>query len=506
MKRNMKTMAVISLALVFCFFGTVFAYGETVPVTAVPISANVPMSDVQVQLNGEGVEFDDAVPRIIDNRTVVPVRQILETMGFEVLYDPADKTVQATEENLKLSFTVGGTDILIDNNGETTIKKMDLAPFIDKKTSRVYVPVRFIAEGMDWGVFWDQNSKTVVVIDPDSLFSDVDRDFSVMAKLLYNDLDVDKAYETKGTFKAELLTQQIPGLGNLDYVLSGDIEGIQQNSSADLKMNFKFNIDNITEAVPSEEIAMIAPLLELFKEIQMDIKMDAKSGDMFIYSNLYGILYPEAGANTWYKMNFFDVYDEMGMDLRPLMQLDGRNQSLYLLLKTYLFGMNGIDKDSYGELKLGYELMKNLIGDESFAVSKSGVITTYTLKLDRKHIESAIAGIKESWADRIDNIKLDAIEEFIKNMEIRADIVIKDKAEKFYNYYLSCEYSMEDMQMSFLVQGDMNNADVEMSIKQPGIIVMNVKAESGYTETAKTPDLNLPKDAVIKTMDIFPGF
>lgn len=503
MKRSIKSIAVIALALVFCFSGTIFVFGES-GAAAVPISAKVPASDIQVQFNGVNMIFGDAAPRLINDRTMVPFRQIFETIGADVSYEPEDRTVQAIGEDFKLSFAVGGTDINIERDGEATVKKMDVVPFIDKKTSRVYVPVRFMAESMDCGVFWDQNSKTAIIIDPYSIFGDVDNDFSIIAKLLYSgDPDVDKAYESKGTFKAEFM-QQIPGLGDLNYAISGDIDGIQQNNNADLKMNLRFNVDKMMEAIPPEEAAMLAPLLDMFKDIQMNIKMDAKSGDMFINSNMYAILDPGTDVNTWYQMNLFNVYDDMGMDIRPLMKLDNADQSLYPLLETCLFAMSEIDKDSYGDFKLGYALMKNLIGDEAFAISKRGVITTYSLKVDSRHVLNAIAKVKDfEWADKV---RLEDLEEAVKDAEIRADIVIKDKAEKFYSYYLNCGYSLEDIEMSFLVQGDMMNVDLEMSIKQPDVMVMDINVTSNYSETTKTPDLSLPEGAVIKTMDLLQGF
>ena len=91
---------------------------------------------IQVQYNGKNIAFTDAVPKIVDGRTMVPFRQILETMGAEVSYDNATKMVTAKTDEMELKFAVGSKDINVIQTGTTTVKKTDVAPFIDKGTVR----------------------------------------------------------------------------------------------------------------------------------------------------------------------------------------------------------------------------------------------------------------------------------------------------------------------------------------------------------------------------------
>ena len=78
---------------------------------------------IQVQYNGKNIAFTDAVPKIVDGRTMVPFRQILETMGAEVSYDNATKTVTAKTDEMELKFAVGSKDINVIQNGTTIVKK-----------------------------------------------------------------------------------------------------------------------------------------------------------------------------------------------------------------------------------------------------------------------------------------------------------------------------------------------------------------------------------------------
>ena len=59
---------------------------------------------------------------------MVPFRQILETMGAEVSYDKATKTVSAVTDDLEIKFAVGSKDIHVTKDGVTTIKQTDVAP------------------------------------------------------------------------------------------------------------------------------------------------------------------------------------------------------------------------------------------------------------------------------------------------------------------------------------------------------------------------------------------
>ena len=59
-------------------------------------------------------------------------------------------------------------------------------------------------------VGWDHENKTAIIIDLQQLFAKADEDFSILSKLMSTNLDLDKAYETTGDFKADV-TFNVPG-------------------------------------------------------------------------------------------------------------------------------------------------------------------------------------------------------------------------------------------------------------------------------------------------------
>ncbi|WP_102348177.1 stalk domain-containing protein [Bacillus sp. Marseille-P3661] len=105
--------------------------------------------NIEVVFNNNPVVFSDAKPKIINNRTMIPLRAVTETFGYKVDWNEVTKgiTIQNGEQIIELTV------------GETTVKgtntfAMDVAPEVEKSTNRTYVPIRFIAEAFNYQVDW----------------------------------------------------------------------------------------------------------------------------------------------------------------------------------------------------------------------------------------------------------------------------------------------------------------------------------------------------------------
>ena len=112
--------------------------------------------EITVKFNGIKIEFDVA-PQIINNRIMVPMRKIFETMGADVEWNESTKTVTATKRNTKIMATIGSKDVYI--NGGT--KTIDVAPQV--VSNRTMVPTRFIAESFGAKVVWNEELKTAYI-------------------------------------------------------------------------------------------------------------------------------------------------------------------------------------------------------------------------------------------------------------------------------------------------------------------------------------------------------
>jgi len=117
-------------------------------------------------LDGRMLEFD-VQPRIIDNRTMVPMRVIFEELGANVEWDGTTRTITATSSDLVVRTTVGNRVIDVNGNRIT----MDVAPVI--VDGRTLVPVRFVSEAFGANVEWDANTRTVYIFsEPPNIYID----------------------------------------------------------------------------------------------------------------------------------------------------------------------------------------------------------------------------------------------------------------------------------------------------------------------------------------------
>ena len=89
---------------------------DTSKILAMAQSSSVNPSAITVILNGTPIQFDQ--PPIIENgRTLVPLRAIFEALGAEVDWNSSTQTVTANKEEVTITLKIG-SDILVKNCDE----------------------------------------------------------------------------------------------------------------------------------------------------------------------------------------------------------------------------------------------------------------------------------------------------------------------------------------------------------------------------------------------------
>ena len=101
----------------------------------------------------------DSKPFIQNNRTMVPVRFIVEALGGKIAWDDAAKTANIEYNGNIISIPVNNSNVTV--NGE--IKTVDSPAVI--KDNRTFVPIRFISENLNMYIDYDANSKEVTIIE-----------------------------------------------------------------------------------------------------------------------------------------------------------------------------------------------------------------------------------------------------------------------------------------------------------------------------------------------------
>ncbi len=97
------------------------------------------------------------VPYISNDRTMVPLRFIVESLGAEVLWEEGSNGCTIKKDGTEIELTFGSAEFKV--NGESVIYD---AP-IEITRDRTMVPVRFVSEQLDCHVYWNELNKAVVI-------------------------------------------------------------------------------------------------------------------------------------------------------------------------------------------------------------------------------------------------------------------------------------------------------------------------------------------------------
>lgn len=114
------------------------------------------INDINYSINGESKKMD-AKPFIKNNRTLVPLRFVVEALGGEVNWDGENRLVSVNSNCKNIELKIDSPIIKIDGKDV----KIDQAAII--KGDRTYVPIRFIAENLDMVVNYINESREIEI-------------------------------------------------------------------------------------------------------------------------------------------------------------------------------------------------------------------------------------------------------------------------------------------------------------------------------------------------------
>ena len=121
------------------------------------------IDDPVIKVDGE-TQTIDTPPVIIDSRTFVPVRAVVEALGGKADWRSEEKKAVLTRGRDTVELTIGSTTA--KHNEQTD--KLDAAPVIID--GRTMLPLRYIAESFGFAAEWDAETKTIYV----SRYDDID--------------------------------------------------------------------------------------------------------------------------------------------------------------------------------------------------------------------------------------------------------------------------------------------------------------------------------------------
>ena len=120
------------------------------------VIANAENDVVSVTVDNVAVEFDQN-PVIIEGHTLVPVRAVFEQAGATVTWDQPTQTATITKDEYIVTIKYG--DSVMYKNGQP----IELEQPADVINNRTMIPVRAIAEAMDFAVTWDGHHSLILI-------------------------------------------------------------------------------------------------------------------------------------------------------------------------------------------------------------------------------------------------------------------------------------------------------------------------------------------------------
>lgn len=114
-----------------------------------------------VYVNGAPVTFSENQPMLINNRTMIPLREMFRIFDFDVSYHDDTRTIYLKNDERKVFFRIGDLRFFIEENSVIRHRDLDVAPVL--QDSRTYIPLRAVAEVMGAEVEWDSETASVLI-------------------------------------------------------------------------------------------------------------------------------------------------------------------------------------------------------------------------------------------------------------------------------------------------------------------------------------------------------
>lgn len=125
--------------------------------------------EIKINLDTELITDYDIPPIILESRTLVPLRSVVEKMGANVFWDDSERKVIITKDEDTIIFEIDSN--VITKNSTEKIEIDIPAKIINDFTM---IPLRAVAEAFDCTVDWNSNTRTINIYQKDFDFNNLE--------------------------------------------------------------------------------------------------------------------------------------------------------------------------------------------------------------------------------------------------------------------------------------------------------------------------------------------
>ena len=321
------------------------------------LSASAESDVVSVAVDNNLVTFDQP-PIIVDpGYTMVPIRAVFEQAGAKVDWEQETQTASIVKDNITVTVKYGDTAMY--KNGE----RIELDAPAMSENNRILIPVRAIAEAMDYAVTWDGHHSLVLVSTTGKPYRpyafikkgfrtlpDAAEFYSTTASEHTADLDGDGTQETiKFVPSSDMthMTTPVLTINGIDYTASlGSLTSAYSIAFVDLD-----DTDNVKELIVTENGDVLTAHFYSYDNGIMKFITDGTanaevsyasnlliSGKSYVLSDLYGTCFVDimvSGGMHVYQSNQGENDKILRLTkFQSISSIFGRN-----LYKTYEDGM-----------------------------------------------------------------------------------------------------------------------------------------------------------------------
>ena len=150
----------------------------TAGIDAEKAEAALAASRANVTLDGNRIDTEN-LARVINGRTMIPVRCLAEQMGADVSYDTSLKAARIVRAGVEIIMPIGSKTCTV--NGKPFA--MDVAPYIEN--GRTMIPARYVSELFGQSIQWVAETRTAAVTENKTLAGDTNLEAWALAMGAY---------------------------------------------------------------------------------------------------------------------------------------------------------------------------------------------------------------------------------------------------------------------------------------------------------------------------------
>lgn len=435
-------------------------------------------NSINVQLNGENISFDVA-PKMVNDRILVPMRTIFEKLGANVDWDDQTGAITISKDETVIKLKPQSRDALITKNGVQSKIQLDAAPTV--VNGRTLVPVRFISESLGKQVGWDEENKTVIIIDYSYFLNDLKTQASNFYEYVTNQY---------GTINTGELNQSLEGSFKYNPSADSDLKEIDK-INANLKATFKTKLNPENGSLDAGiNITGLKDILkgsglENYENITFNILFDNNS--FYVKTNLAPLLEEKHihVGDKWIKADFADLNIPDVNTLKDLKNMQ-RKQNEQMLDSLNNVPMD-LDVNSFAETQAIFNALLTLVDNNHFTVTNSGDTKVYTWNIKKEDLVNVVLKIEKSSGS-------------FKDMSLQDLAELKKFADS-----LVFDLNMEVVVKNNIIVNSKVSLNTQMDIPETGYIELSIKSSSEILNPNNAWfDITLPDPSnVINFKDLF---